>query len=68
MPAEERDEMGFAISYLNDSGTEIVLEGETLEQLAAELKESGYEGSSIGVRDEHGFICGWVAAGEWRAA
>lgn len=40
-------------------------EGETLEELQAELINSGYNGPCIEVRDKQGFIKGWANAEKW---
>ena len=58
----------YTISYRNDSGIEEIVEGDSLESLAAQLEVLGYAGSSIRVTDEPGFTVGWVSAGYWRAS
>ena len=54
---------------LDDNGTAIDLEGESLEELASELKSHKcHEGQSVPVYDEAGFVRGWIHAnGDWRA-
>ena len=53
----------------DDNGTAIDLEGESLEELASELKSHKcHEGQSVPVYDEAGFVRGWIHAnGDWRA-
>jgi len=53
----------------DDNGTAIDLEGESLEELASELKSHKCEGQSVRVYDEAGFVRGWIHAnGDYRAA
>ncbi len=64
-------------SYLTDNGNVVDLTGESLADLAAQLVEDEYESAShLAVRDEPGFLKGWVGTYRkndlllpyWRAA
>jgi hypothetical protein len=52
-------------SYRLDCGEWVVVEGESLEEIATTLKHEGYAGPPLRVYDLPGFSKGWVQAGEW---
>lgn len=53
-------------NYWNTNGDEVILEGETVEEIAAQLDED--ERVNVTVRDEAGFVRGWVhGRNDWRA-
>lgn len=56
----------FTISYRDEDGNEQIISGKTLESLQQQLAEAEYRGSTITVRDEPGFIVGYVSATDWR--
>lgn len=57
----------YVVNYADANGNLSTVEGETLADLARELEAVGYDGGSIRVTDEAGFVRGWVSAGNWRA-
>lgn len=44
------------------------VEAETVEGISKELAAIGYEGATVKVYDEPGFVRGYASATEWRAA
>lgn len=59
--------MILSTSYRDDNGTEYDLKGESVEELAGQLPED-YEGPTIQVHDEPGFVRGWIRSRkDWRA-
>ncbi len=59
----------FSISFDNRDGNEILIEGETLESLAADYSASDPSRESSKVEDSHGFTVGFVHSdGTWCSA
>jgi hypothetical protein len=53
--------------YFDSIGNEEVLEGDSVESIALQLPEA-YSGGRLTVRDENGFVRGWVGSRtDWRA-
>jgi hypothetical protein len=53
-------------SYADENGNQVDLTGESVEEIAAQLPED-FTGDLV-VRDEPGFVRGWVhSRTEWRA-
>lgn len=50
----------YTVCYMDDSGHEHTHIAESLQGLAEGLHLDGYEGQSIKVVDERGFLVGWV--------
>lgn len=53
-------------SYRDERGEEYLLEGESVAELATQLPED-YDGPRLTVRDEAGFVRGWIGSrSDWR--
>lgn len=46
----------------------VAIKGETVEEISKKLAEVEYDGPSVEVRDEPGFLRGWASATDWRNA
>jgi hypothetical protein len=61
----------YTISYRDSEGNEHTVEGDSLKELASALVKAGYAGPILTVRDDHGFLRGWVGvrygAAYWRS-
>ena len=65
----DREPARYSVEWRDDEGVRYGAEGDTLEALATDLAEQNYPGPTLEVRDERGFVRGWVSArGEWRHA
>ncbi len=59
----------YTISYSNAEGVDHEVEGDSLHDLALQLREVDYQGPNIRVLTEQGFTAGWVGAdGHYQAA
>lgn len=59
--------MKLSATYTDNNGTTYDLTGESLEELQSELASINEDAPSIEVRDEPGFIRGWISGKTWRA-